>query len=99
MSSKHPVRRAPRYVAEVDEGGLGAVDAVRVGSRTSNLWLDASRDLRSRRMFWVYAVVLLFLIVVALFPTLLTQVTPNDECYLEKPNGPPVAPHPPGSQK
>ena len=39
------------FVAEVDEAGLGAVDAVRVGTKKSNLWLDAWRDLRGRWMF------------------------------------------------
>jgi oligopeptide transport system permease protein len=53
MSSKNPVRRAPRFVAEVDEGGLGAVDAVRVSDRKSNLWLDACRDRRGGCRFWV----------------------------------------------
>jgi len=82
MSSKNPVRTAPHYVAEVDEGGLGAVDAVRVSDRKSNLWLDAWRDLRGRWMFWVSAVFILFIVFVALFPTVFTQVPPNDGCML-----------------
>ncbi|TXK19591.1 ABC transporter permease [Homoserinibacter sp. GY 40078] len=82
MSSKNPVRTAPHFVAEVDEGGLGAVDAVRVSDRKSNLWLDAWRDLRGRWMFWVSAVFILFIVFVALFPTVFTQVPPNDGCIL-----------------
>lgn len=82
MSSKNPVRRAPRYVAEVDEGGLGAVDAVRVGDRKSNLWIDAWRDLRGRWLFWVSLVLILFIVFVAFFPGVFTSAPPNDGCYL-----------------
>lgn len=96
MSRSKPVRTAPHFVADVDEGGLGAVDAVRVSDRKSNLWLDAWRDLRGRWMFWVSAVVILFLIFMALFPTVFTQVPPNDQCYLANSNGGPEPGHPLG---
>ncbi|HWK20408.1 MAG TPA: ABC transporter permease [Microbacteriaceae bacterium] len=99
MSRSNPVRKAPRYVAEVDEGGLGAVDAVRVSDRKSNLWLDAWRDLRSRWMFWVSAVVILFIIFVALFPTVFTTVPPNDQCFLANSDGGPEPGHPLGFTK
>lgn len=96
MSSKNPVRRAPRYVAEVDEGGLGAVDAVRVAERKSNLWLDAWRDLRGRWLFWVTSVVILFIVFVALFPGVFTNEPPNDNCLLANSNGAPQPGHPLG---
>ncbi len=96
MSRSKPVRTAPHFVADVDEGGLGAVDAVRVSDRKSNLWLDAWRDLRGRWMFWVSAVVIAFLIFMALFPTVFTQVPPNDQCYLANSNGGPEPGHPLG---
>ncbi|QEO09606.1 ABC transporter permease [Protaetiibacter larvae] len=86
MSSKNPVRTAPRYVADVDEGGLGAVDAVRVSDRKSNLWLDAWRDLRGRWMFWLSAVIIAFIVFVALFPGVFTPVPPNDGCILSVQN-------------
>lgn len=95
MSSKTPVRRAPHYVADADEAGLGAVDAVRVSERKSNLWLDAWRDLRGRWMFWVASIVILFLIVVALFPTLFTPLSPWT-CDLNLSNDPPTDGHPLG---
>lgn len=82
MSSKPPIRTMPRYVADADEGGLGAVDAVRVGERKSNLWLDAWRDLRRRPMFWISAAFIVFIVFVALFPTVFTDVPPNDNCTL-----------------
>lgn len=98
MSSKFPVRTAPHYVAEVDEAGLGAVDAVRVSERKSNLWLDAWRDLRGRWVFWVTSVVILFLIFVALFPTVFTAEDPR-YCILSRSNGLPEAGHPLGYTK
>lgn len=99
MSSKNPVRNIPRYVAEVDEAGLGAVDAVRVSERKSNLWLDAWRDVRRRWMFWISAAFIVFIVIVALFPDLFTQVPPNDECYLSNSNGGPQPGHPLGFTK
>ena len=99
MSSKQPIREMPRYVAEVEDATLGAVDAVRVSERKSNLWLDAWRDVRGRWMFWASAVVILLVIVVALFPTLFTSVPPNDECYLSNSNGAPEPGHPLGFTK
>jgi oligopeptide transport system permease protein len=89
------VRHVPRFVAEVDEGELGAVDAVRIGDRASNLWLDAWRDLRGRWMFWISGAIILLLIVVAIFPGLFTQVLPTD-CELKFSNDPPTAGHPLG---
>jgi len=96
MSSKNPVRRAPHFVAEVDEAGLGAVDAVRVGDRRSNLWIDAWRDLRGRWLFWVTAVFILFIVFVALFPGVFTNEPPNDNCQLANSNGGPQPGHPLG---
>lgn len=95
MSSKNPIRTMPHYVAEADEVGLGAVDAVRVSERKSNLWLDAWRDLRGRWMFWVAGVVILFLVVVALFPSLFTSLSPWS-CDLNFSNDPPTDGHPLG---
>jgi oligopeptide transport system permease protein len=96
MSSKNPVRRAPHYVAEIDEAGLGAVDAVRVSDRKSNLWLDAWRDLRGRWLFWVSATFILFIVFVALFPGVFTNEPPNDGCLLANSNGGPKPGHPLG---
>jgi oligopeptide transport system permease protein len=82
MSSKTPVRSAPRYVAPIEDDALGAVDAVRISEKKSNLWLDAWRDLRRRPMFWISSVLILFIVFVALFPGVFTQVPPNDQCFL-----------------
>ena len=94
-SNDRPRRRMPHFVAEADEAGLGAVDAVRVSERKSNLWLDAWRDLRGRWMFWVAGVIIVFLVFVALFPGLFTSLSPWD-CDLGSSNDPPEPGHPLG---
>ena len=39
------------FVADFSADAVAEVDAVRISDKTSNLWLDAWRDLRKRRMF------------------------------------------------
>ncbi|MDO9396229.1 MAG: ABC transporter permease [Herbiconiux sp.] len=91
MSSKQPT--PTHYVAPLEETPLVAIDAVNVGERKSNLWIDAWRDMRRRPMFWISAVIILLVVVVALFPTLFTQVPPNDGCDLANSNGAPTGAH------
>jgi oligopeptide transport system permease protein len=93
MSDKPSVRRMAHYVAESDEGGLGAVDAVRVSERKSNLWLDAWRDLRGRWMFWTAGVFVVILVIVASFPDLFAPVDPF-ACSLSDSNAGPREGHP-----
>lgn len=93
MSDNTPTRRMAHYVAEADEGGLGAVDAVRVSERKSNLWLDAWRDLRGRWMFWTAGVFVVILIIVASFPNLFAPVDPF-ACSLSDSNAGPREGHP-----
>ena len=99
MSRSNPVRTVPHYVAEFEGDGLGTIDAVSVGERKSNLWLDAWRDLRGQWMFWVSAVVILFIVFVAFFPSVFTPVPPNDDCFLSNSNGGPEPGHPLGFTK
>ena len=64
MSSNQP---APtHYVAPLEETPLVAVDAVNVGERKSNLWIDAWRDMRRRPMFWISAVIIVLMVVLSL---------------------------------
>jgi oligopeptide transport system permease protein len=93
--SRNPIRTVPHYVAPHDEAGLGAVDAVRVSDRKSNLWLDAWRDLRGRWMFWVAGTIILVLVVIALFPSWFAQVDPAS-CNLQYSNDPATEGHPLG---
>src|SRR5690606_32749908 len=95
MSNESFFPRMSHFVADVDEGGLGAVDAVRVSERKSNLWLDAWRDLRGRWMFWVSPTFVVLPTIVALFPGLFVQVSPH-ACALSDSNAGPRAGHPLG---
>ncbi|MCS5715259.1 ABC transporter permease [Herbiconiux sp. CPCC 205716] len=81
------------FVAPLEETPLVAIDAVNVGERKSNLWIDAWRDMRRRPMFWVSAVIILLVVVVALAPNLFTSVPPNSDCQLSNSNGAPTGEH------
>ncbi len=78
------------FVAPLEETPLVAIDAVKVGERPSNLWIDAWRDMRRRPMFWISAAIIVLIVIVALFPTLFTQIDPR-ECILSRSNGAPTA--------
>lgn len=93
MSNNTPAPSHNHFVAPLEESPLVAVDAISVGDRPSNLWIDAWRDMRRRPMFWISAVIILLVIVVALFPNLFTSVPPNDNCQLSNSNGGPTADH------
>ncbi|WP_336646032.1 ABC transporter permease [Microbacterium sp. USHLN186] len=93
MSRRDP--HLEHYVAPVDTTSV-PVDVVRIDPKPSNLWLDAWRDLRRRPLFWVSTAFVLLVIVVALAPTLFTQVPPNLGCQLANSNGGPESGHPMG---
>lgn len=83
------------YVSQFGQGETLTVDAVRIKERKSTLWLDAWRDMRSRPMFWISAVIILVVLAMAVFPKLFTEVDPR-LCILSRSNGPAEAGHPLG---
>lgn len=88
------------YVAPVDESEVIEIDAKKLPDMRSNLWLDAWRDLRRRPMFYIAVAIVLFVLSMALFPGMYTNVDPTS-CELIKstrgPNlGAPEAGHPLG---
>ena len=90
-----PVARAGQeyFIAETDETGLGAVDAVQDESAPTSQWGEAWRALRRRPLFWVSALLILFAILLALVPGLFTSVDPR-ECMLSRSLGAPEPGHP-----
>ena len=60
------------YVAETDESGLGAVDAVADDRAPSSQWGEAWKYLRRRPLFWVAAALILMALAVAIAPQLFT---------------------------
>lgn len=87
------------FVADFSADAVAEVDAVRISDKTSNLWLDAWRDLRKRPMFYISASLIVLVLLVALFPQWFTQTPPNDNCQLANSNGAPTEGHPLGFTK
>ncbi|MER7796637.1 ABC transporter permease [Microbacterium sp. NPDC096154] len=94
------------HVSSADNGHFVApvrseqvvVDAVRLGDKKSNLWLDAWRDLRKRPLFWLSVLMCLAIVITSLWPSLFTSVPPAGPgaCDLANSNGGPASGHPLG---
>lgn len=91
-------RGQARYVSEVDETGLGAVDAVKDESAPSSMWGEAWKNLRRRPLFWLAAAIIALMIVMALFPGLFTSQDPAF-CELKNSLAAPSSGHPFGYDK
>lgn len=86
------------YIAETDETGLGAVDAVADESAPSSVWGEAWRKLRRRPLFWVSAALILTAVALAIAPGLFTTTDPR-MCELSHSLGDPTSGHPFGFDK
>ncbi|WP_062461636.1 ABC transporter permease [Demequina soli] len=84
------------FVAPFDENEMAEVDKVKLNEKPSNLWRDAWRSLRTRPLFYLSLAAVLVIVLMALFPTLFTHVSPTDDCQLANSNGGPAAGHPMG---
>ncbi|MDO4927617.1 MAG: ABC transporter permease [Corynebacterium sp.] len=82
-----------RYVADIDEQGLGAVDAIADDSAPRSQWAEAWMYVRRRPMFWVAAALMLLAITIALFPGLFTSTDPR-YCELSRSLGAAESGHP-----
>jgi len=87
---------AVHYVAPIKADVV--VDAVRLGEKPSNLWLDAWRDLRRRPLFWISIAIVVIVTVAALFPGLFSQLPASGKgaADLAKSNAGPEPGHPLG---
>ncbi|MDC4232418.1 ABC transporter permease [Actinomyces sp. B33] len=65
------------YVSDIDETGLGAVDAVADDSAPSSMWGEAWKNLRRRPIFWIAAVIIGLALALAAFPWLFTSQDPR----------------------
>ncbi|MDO5746562.1 MAG: ABC transporter permease [Actinomycetaceae bacterium] len=65
------------YVSDVDETGLGAVDAVKDESAPSSLWGEAWKKMRKRPLFWVSALIILTALLMAIVPWIFTSQDPR----------------------
>lgn len=94
-SDRNDPTSVDHFVAPVSSTTL-VVDAVRVDEKPSNLWTDAWRDLRRRPVFWISLLLVAIVLLMAVWPTLFTQVPPNNNCQLADSNGGPAPGHPLG---
>ena len=76
------------YVSNIDETGLGAVDAVPDEGAPSSMWGEAWKRLRRRPLFWFAATIIFFAITISLFPSLFTSQDPR-YCVLSRSLGAP----------
>lgn len=86
-------RGQERFVAEVDEQGLGAVDAVADESAPSSMWGEAWKQLRRRPIFWASALLITTALLLAAVPGLFTSTDPAF-CQLSKSFAAPEPGHP-----
>nr|WP_076388996.1 ABC transporter permease [Vaginimicrobium propionicum] len=86
------------YVSDVDETGLGAVDAVADESAPSSMWGEAWKMLRRRPLFWVSLAIIVLALVVSAFPGLFTSLDPRF-CELKNSLVGPTDGHPFGFNK
>ena len=89
----HTLPGQERYVAPLEETPLKDVDSVDESAPASSLWADAWRTLRKNPMFIISAVLIVFIIFVALFPGVMTKQNPN-YCTLENSLEPASKGHP-----
>ncbi|KFI73138.1 peptide ABC transporter permease [Bifidobacterium minimum] len=82
-----------RFVAPVDETPLSDVDSIDESAPATNMWASAWKVLRRNPMFIISALLIVFILVVALFPGLFTRQDPN-YCNLNDSLNPGSAGHP-----
>ena len=88
LTNARVLRGQEYFVADTDETGLGAVDAVPEAGTPMSQWAEAWHYLRRRPLFWVSALLIVLAIAIALFPGLFTSTDPR-ECMLSRSlNGP-----------
>ncbi|WP_018143810.1 ABC transporter permease [Alloscardovia criceti] len=92
-NNNSPLPGQERYVAPIDETPLQAVDAVDTDAPATSMWADAWRSLRKNPLFIVAALVIAFIVFVALFPKVFTNLDPNF-CTLDYSKEPATAGHP-----
>jgi oligopeptide transport system permease protein len=93
MSESALIATQTHYVADLEETPLSATDQLDESAAPGGLWLEAWRTLRRRPLFIISALVILFLIVVALFPGLFASQDPT-HCELQNSLGGSASGHP-----
>jgi oligopeptide transport system permease protein len=82
------------YVADIEETPVAAIDSIDESQKARSIWSDAWASMRGRPLFWISAVLILLIVVIAAFPGLFTDTDPARGCQLRDSNGPPEPGHP-----
>jgi oligopeptide transport system permease protein len=73
--------------------GLASPDVDVTDARQNSLWSDAWRELRRNPLFWLGAVLGLFFLLMALFPSIFARGADPRDCNLANSNQPPSGAH------
>lgn len=93
MSDELPRRPdRQRWVAEPDAVTVEATDQVRIAGSPHGFWGQAWRNLRRNPLFWIAAVLILLVVIVAAFPGLFTDQDPR-YCLVDNSLLPPSSAH------
>jgi oligopeptide transport system permease protein len=95
-NNDNPRLSSGHFVADLDETPVKAVDAVDESEKPRSSWNDAWDSMKTRPLFWISAVLIVFVILVALFPQLFTSTSPTSGASLPDSNGGPESGHPMG---
>ena len=91
MSNREP---HPHFVAELEDTPIQPIDRLDETEKARSTWSDAWESMRRRPAFWISAVLIFAIVVIALFPSWFTWYPPNSDCFLKNSNGPPEPGHP-----
>jgi oligopeptide transport system permease protein len=92
MPSNHRPHQ-DHFVASLEDTPVAAIDKLDESQKARSTWADAWDSMRRRPTFWISAVLILFIVVVAAFPGLFTTYPPNSQCFLTNSSGAPSAGH------
>lgn len=70
-------RKIEHYVADLEETPLVATDSAVTDAAPASLWLDAWRNLRTRPLFIISAILILLILFIAFFPQVFSQEDPR----------------------
>lgn len=93
MQTNSP-RAGGHFVADLSETPLAEVDGIDETEKARSSLTDAWDAMRTRPMFWIASALIVFIVIVSLFPSWFTQTLPNNGCLLPDSNNGPEVGHP-----